>query len=154
MPLKDPETEKLSSTDLDCWPTYAATLSKCSENEQEGNKVYQCQELKSFSEAVQLYTTHYKDFCSQVVHCIKSRLSWSDLDLIRNIIFMLSTHGWEKALLEGNDMAAIKHLTERFSVPLEGAQANTDVVVAEFHEMISYATQYIILSVLEYCSVW
>ena len=52
-------------------------------------------------------------------------------------------------MLEGNDMAAMKRLTERFSVPLEGAQANTDVVVTDLHEMISYATQYITLSVLQ-----
>ena len=94
------ETAKLSSTDLDCWPTYGATLDKCSENEQEGNKVYHCQELKHFSEAVQLYTTHHKNICSQVVHCIEYRLSWSDLDLIHGIIFMLSTHGWEKLCLK------------------------------------------------------
>ena len=32
--------------------------------------------------------------------------------------------------------------------------ANTDEIVKEFREMISYATQYIALSVLEYHSVW
>ena len=29
---------------------------------------------------------------------------------------MLSTHGWEKALEEDNDMVAIDHLVERFAV--------------------------------------
>lgn len=146
------ETEKLSSKPLDQWPTYAATLGKCTE--EDGSKVYQCQELKQFSEAVRLYTSLHKDYCSRVSQCIKSRLSWSDLELIRDIIFMLSTHGWEKALKEDNDMAAIERLVERFTVPLKGAQADVDEIVKEFREMISYAKQYIAISVLEYHSVW
>ena len=127
-------------------------LSKCTE--EDGKKIYQCQELKRFSVAVELYTSRYEDYCSKVNQCIKSRLSWSDYDLARDIIFMLSTHGWEKALEEDNDMAAITRLVKRFSIPLQGAQANTDEIAREFHEMISYATQYIALSVLEYRSVW
>ena len=67
---------------------------------------------------------------------------------------MLSTHGWEKALEEDNDMAAIERLVERFAIPLQGALANTDEIVKEFREMISYATQYTALSVLKYDSVW
>ena len=146
------ETERLSSTPLESWPTYAATLSKCIE-EEEDKMVYQCQELTRFSQAVEYYTNHYRDFCSQIVHCIKSRLSWSDLDLIRDIIFVLSTHGWEKAMLE-EDMSAVERLVERFTVPLQGAEADIDAMVTEFREMISYATQYIALSVLDYRSVW
>ena len=44
---------------------------------------------------------------------------------------------------EDNDMAAIERLVERFAIPLQGALANTDEIVKEFREMISYATQYI-----------
>ena len=146
------ETEKLSSKPFDQWPTCAATLSKCTE--EEGNRVYQCQELKHFSEAVRLYTSRCEDYCRWVSQCIKSHASWSDLDLACDVIFMLSTHGWEKALEENNDMAAINRLVERFAIPLQGAQANTDAIVTEFREMISYAMQYFDLSVLEYHSVW
>ena len=39
------ETEKLGSKPLDQWPTYAGTLGKCTD--EDGSKVYQCQELKS-----------------------------------------------------------------------------------------------------------
>ena len=67
---------------------------------------------------------------------------------------MLSTHGWEKALEEENDMAAIEQLVARFAVPLQGARTNTDEMVKEFGDMISYASQYIALSVLDYHSVW
>ena len=110
--------------------------------------------LNRFSEAETLYTSKFEDYCTRVSQCIKSRLSWSDLELLRDIIFMLNTNGWEKALEEENDMAAIERLVARFAVPLQGARANTDEMVKEFGEMISYASQYIALSVLDYHSVW
>ena len=66
---------------------------------------------------------------------------------------MLSTHGWEKALEEDNDMAAINRLAERFAVPLQGALVNTEEVGRDFKEMILYATQYIAVAVLDYKSV-
>ena len=146
------EINKLGSMPLDQWPTYAATMRKITE--EDDSKVYQCQELKHFSAAVSLYSAKYGDYASRVTRCIKSRLSWSDMELMRDIIFMLSTHGWEKALEEDNDMAAIDRLVQRFTIPLQGAAVDTEEVVKEFSEMISYATQYIALSVLHYHSVW
>ena len=108
------ETNKLSSWPLDQWPTYAATLRKITE--EDGSKVYQCQDLTHFSEVISLYSAKYEDYCGRVSDHIKSRLSWSDQELMRDIIFMLSTHGWEKALEEDNDMVAIDRLVERFAV--------------------------------------
>lgn len=145
------ETDKLGSKPLDQWTTYAATLSNITE--ENSTKVYQCQELKHFCEVVNLYSSKYEDYRSRVSDCIKSRVSWSGLELMRDIIFMLSIHDWEKALEEDN-MAAINWLVEMFAVPLQGAQANTEEIVKEFREMISYATQYIALAVLDYHSVW
>ncbi len=86
-------------------------------------------------------------------HCIKSRLSWSDLQVMRDIIFLLSSHGWEKLVEEG-DMTAINRLVDRFSAPLQAAQADTDAIKMEFSDMIAYAVQYIALSSLDYHSVW
>ena len=86
--------------------------------------------------------------------CIKSRLSWSDLKLMRDIIFLLSTHGWEKLVEDESDMTAIDRLAERFATPLKAAQANTDAVKTVFCEMSAYAVQYIALSSLGYHSVW
>ena len=145
-------TNNLSSMPLDQWPTYAATMREITD--EDDSKVYQCQELKHFSAAVSHYSVKYGDYASRVIQCIKSRLLWSDMELMRDIIFMLSTHGWEKALEEDDNMAAIDRLVQRFSIPLQGAAVDTEEVVKEFREMISYATQYIALSVLDYHSVW
>ena len=92
--------------------------------EEEGSEVYQCQDLTHFSEAISLYSAKYEYYCSRVSDHTTSRLSWSDLELIRDIIFMLSTHRREKALEEDNDMAAIDCIVERFAVPLQGALVN------------------------------
>ena len=62
-------------------PTYTSTVQKCVE--EDGKVVFQCQDLKNFSLAKSYYANHYKEYCSKVVECIKSRLSWSDMQQLR-----------------------------------------------------------------------
>ena len=96
--------------------------------------------------------------------CIRARLAWSDLDLIRDIIFMLATQGWQKVLDEEtpldsreesseNPMNAIDRLVEHFKVPLEGANAEVEEIHHEFEIMVSYACQFISLSTLDFQAV-
>ena len=137
--------DKLASVPLAQWTTYSATLGKCTEEDE--HAVYQCQQLKEYSEAQHYYLSKYEEYCSSVDCCIKSRLSWSDLQLMRDIIFFLSSHGWEKLVEEfkESDMAAIDRLVGRFLAPLEAAQADTDAIKPEFCDMVDYAVQYIAL---------
>ena len=102
------ETDKLASNSLDQWPTYAATLGKCT-MEEDGSTVYKLQKLKRHSEAENYFSSKYEEYCHRVSQCIKSRLSWTDLELMRDIIFMLSMHGWEK-LIQEDDLAPINRL--------------------------------------------
>ena len=146
------ETDKLASKPLAQWVTYAATLRKCTE--EDGHTVYQCQQLKKYSEAQSYYSSKYEEYCQSVSHCIKSRLSWSDLQVMRDIIFLFSSHGWEKLVERESDTAAVDRLVERFAAPLEAAQADTDSIKAEFCDMIAYAVHYIALSSFDYHSVW
>ena len=144
-------TDNLSKLPLEQWPTYSATQKKCSE---EGDvEVYKCQELKRFSEAETFYKAHYTDYCSKITRCIKSRLAWSDLQQMRDIIFVLSTNGWEKALEEEDRLEAVDRLVEKFTLPLEGAGANTTEIHAELLEIMQYAAQYFSLSTMDYRSV-
>ena len=129
------ETDKLASKPLDQWSTYAATVRKCT-TEEDGSTVYQMQKLKRYSEAESYFSDNYEEYCRNISQCIKSRLSWTDLELMRDIIFMLSSHGWEKLVQEDDDLAAIDRLVKRFSSPLQGAQADTTVIKAEFGNMI------------------
>jgi len=71
------ELEKLSSTPLDKCPTYAPTLSKCTENE--GTVCYQLQKLKQFENAISYFASNYKAYCTKVKSYMKSRLTWSDV---------------------------------------------------------------------------
>ena len=45
------ETDKLASKPLDQWPTYAATLRKCTEEER--HTVYQCQNLNGWEKLIE-----------------------------------------------------------------------------------------------------
>ena len=89
------ETDKLASNPLDQWPTHAATLGKCTMEEEDGSTVYKLQKLKRHSETENYFSSKYEEYCHRVSQCIKSRLSWTDVELMRDIIFVLSTqYAW------------------------------------------------------------
>ena len=173
------ETNKLSSKPLEQWSTYSSTLQKISEDA--GEPVYQCQSLKSFPQAKHHYENNYATYCSKVNTCIKARMQWSDLQIIRDIIFVLGTQGWQKLLDKDQDIStlttepssstaiidvdqgddfidselkAIDRLVERFEFLLQSAGADTDLIKPEFEALLSYAGHFIQLSTNDYQSVW
>lgn len=146
------DVDKLSSTPLDRLPTYATTLQKCTEND--SATFYQSQELKQFVTAKAYLISNYKNYCSKVSHCIKSRLAWSDLQMLRDIIFVLATQGWQKLFGEDDTLEAIDRLVEHFSIPLKKLMFYTEEILNEFESVMQYACQYISLSILECCAVW
>ena len=92
------ETIKLNARPPGQWPTYAATVKKITDGNEE--KVYQGQVLKKFTQAKSHFENHYQEYCASVTACMRTRLAWSDLQLFRDIIFMLGTQGWQKILDE------------------------------------------------------
>jgi len=88
------EIDKLSSSSLERWPLYAATLSKCSETDD--TVAYQSQKLKGFLEAKRYFESMYKAYCTKVSDCLKSRLSCSDLQMLRDIVLVLATQDLDK----------------------------------------------------------
>ena len=85
---------------------------------------------------------------------IKARLAWSDLQQLRDIIFVLSTQGWQK--VDDDSLEAVERLVQQFSFPLESAGGDTCIgeIHSEFEAMLQYATAYISLSTLDYHAVW
>ena len=146
------ETEKLSSLPLAQWPVYSATLKKLSE--ENGKKVYQCQEFKKFGEGQSYYERHYKEFCAQVTECLRSRMAWSDQQVIRDIISILATQGWEKQVEEETPLDGLDRLVERFAIPLQGALADSSKIREEFESILPYAVQFISLPTMDYRAVW
>ena len=152
------EMEKLASKPLSQWATYSTT---CVKFVKEGSGstteyYYQAQKVKCYVTADEYFVARYKDCCKGVSQCIKSRLEWSDLELMRDIIVVLNTQGWEKLLEESNLLNEVLRLVTRFKVPLQGAEAEaeTSEIHREFTKMMDYAASFISLSTLEYRSVW
>ena len=146
------ELEKLESSPLQQWPTYVATVKKCSKEGE--NTIYQAQQLKNFDTAETHFENHHVEYCTLIKNNIKSRLAWSDLQCLRDIIFILATQGWQKALDEKDPLEAIDHLVQKFTIPLQGAGADIQEIRTEFDAMLQYACQYISLSTLSYQGVW
>ena len=132
---------------------------------EDGERVYQCQSLQNYDQAKNHYTAQYQHLCVSVTDCLKSRLAWSDLQLIHDVIFVLATQGWEKVLDVGDDsvsgevisdppMEAIIRLGLRFQHPLESNGVVVEELKDEFHDMITYANQFISLATMDYQSVW
>ena len=89
------EMEKLASKPLSKWATYSTT---CAKFVKEGSGsiteyYYQAQKVKCYVTADEYFVAHYKDYCKGVSQCIKSRLEWSDFELMRDIIVVLNTQG-------------------------------------------------------------
>ena len=117
------------------------------------DKLYQCQVVKNLSYAQSYYQHHFKEYCSHVTECIWSQLKWYDIQLMRDIIFVVGTQGWEKAV-EEESMNAIHRILEQFTVPLQGASANIEIVVPDCVALVQYAVQFILVSTLDYRAVW
>ena len=146
------EIEKLSTMPLSKWSTYLAVLGKC--NESDSVTAYQSQGLKKFVEAKMYFEENYKVYCSKVSDCLKSRLAWSDLQMLRDVILVLATQGWEKLHQESDNLDAIDRLVTHFSFPLLKANAEAEAIRNEFESILEYACQYISLSTFEYRAVW
>lgn len=124
--------------------------------------------MKNLSEAKATFESNYKQYCSKVTNCIKARLEWSDLQLIRDIITILATQGWQKMVDEGDEMEStaghsatsteswslVERVTVRFKIPLENAGTDVGAVHSEFREMVDYAIQFFSLSTMDYQAVW
>ena len=141
---------------------YAAMVKKITE--ENGESIYHGQVLKNFSEAKSHFESQHSEYCTSMTACVHTRLSWSDLYLFRDIIFMLGTQGWQKFVDETQDsqestesenpLNAIDTLVEHFRFPLERAAAEVSEIRGEFEAVVVYATQFISLSTTEYHSVW
>ena len=81
-------------------------------------------------------------------------MEWSDQQVIRDIISILATQGWEKIVEEDISLESVDRLVTRFTVPLEGSQANCGKIKEEMKSLLQYAVHFISLSTLDYRAVW
>ena len=81
-------------------------------------------------------------------------MEWSDSQVIRDIISVVATQGWEKLLEENDPKEGIDRLVARFTIPLQGAQAECDKIKEEMLSVLQYAVRFISLSTMDYRAVW
>ena len=152
---------KLSSKSLQQWPNYSATLKNITQKD--GSNFYQQHILRNLHEAERYYQAHFDEYCTSVTTYLKSRLEWTDLEFVRDVILFLATQGWQKLADEENEagtestpsyIEAIARLTSKFKVPLESAGAVVANVGDEFCDLLQYAIQFISLSSTSYQVVW
>ena len=156
------EVNKLSSKALDEWPTYSATVKKLTVTQTESGSTtsYQLTDLLRVSQAKDHFKTKFKQYCSLVTDCLRDRLAWSDLELLKDIISVLETQGWQRIVDDSDhnnepiDTQHIVRLADRFKIPLENAGVDTVKLPHEYNEMIIHATQFYSLSTMGYQAVW
>ena len=143
------EIEKLAGLPLSHWPTYANTLGAIS-SENNGSNTYQGQTLKRFDETQRYFENHAHEYSLNLKQCLISRLSLSDQQLVRDIITVLATQGWEKLVRECTQLDGLQRLVSHFTVPLEGASIDCSRIPEEFRHVMLYAIEFVSLSTLEY----
>lgn len=66
-------------------------------------------------------------------------MEWSDQQLMRDIICVLATQGWEKIVEENLPLESVERLVAKFTIPLQEAQANCDKIKEEMQSLLQYA---------------
>ena len=121
--------------------------------EEGGEKVYQGSVVQSYN------TTLLKQCAVQAVADLKqldiemrSRLEWSDVQMLRSVLAFLDTQSWchpprSTADTEEDDMAEIKQAVEyistHFREPLEAASVNLASIQDKIEEVVDYARNYL-----------
>ena len=111
--------------------------------------------LKTFQWLHKYFENNGGSYCRKISDCVKSRLRWSDVDMMRAMITVLNPQRWERLLSQNDDsLDKINILVRKFETPLTGAGAIVDDIQTQFVAMIGFACRYIAIHTLHYRSVW
>ena len=86
--------KKLISQDMVKWPVTKVVLSKL--KDENGGKVYQGSELHNFKDStIKTCQDQALADLKSLDNRMRSRLEWSDVDLMRSILLFLDTQSWQ-----------------------------------------------------------
>ena len=134
----------------------------CSRVKNEGeDKIYQGAVLQGYSAYVlsQCADIALKDL-QELATQIRSRLEWSDVQLLRSALAFLDTQSWccSQADTDEDDMASIKsaveYLSSHFREPLEAAGVSLASIQDEIEEAVDYARNYLRIGSESYQKIW
>lgn len=80
-------------------------------------------------------------------------MKWSDQQVVRDIISVIATQGWEKMVEEHAPLEGVNRLVTRFTIPLVGAQAECGKIEEEIQSLMQCAVHFTSLSTLDYRAV-
>ena len=131
------ELDKLSFKSLKHWHTYSTTFKSVTTDDDK--RLYQQQVLRCYYEAEQYFTANSKEYCTSVIDCLRSRLRWTDMEFVRDVILFLTTKGWQKLEEQSGSSGgydeAILRLGTKFTNPLEAAGVEIGKMIDEFRDM-------------------
>ena len=81
-------------------------------------------------------------------------MEFSDHQVMRDIISILATQGWEKKAEDGISLEFVDRLVAKFMISLEDAQADISKVEDEFYSLLQYIIYFVSLATLYYGAVW
>ena len=156
--------KKLTTQDVMEWPVTKLVLSKLSDEDGSNVKVYQGFELKNFSDVIIRACSDQAlaDLKSLDDH-MRSRLEWSDVELLRSILFFLDTQSWQLQEAESDENSddrlseikgALVKITDIFQAPLEARGINITASLDEVEDIVEYARAYLRSGCDSYKTIW
>ena len=126
-----------------------------------GDKLYQGAVLQGYSVAVlsQCASIVLRDL-QELSAQIRSRLEWSDVQLLRSALAFLDTQSWccSQADSDEDDMAniksAVEYLVSHFREPLEEAGVSLASIQDEIEDAVDYARTYLRIGTESYQKIW
>ena len=159
---------KLRSQDPLEWPTAKLICSKI--KEEDDTQTYQGAVLHNFNDATKSFCKrHALADLKRLDDCMRDRLEWSDVELLRSILVVLDTQSWylreeskEGSEIDGEDdgdnlmeiKVAFDRITTFFRAPLEAKGADLCSLLDEIEEIVEYSRKYFSLDKESYKRVW
>jgi hypothetical protein len=128
----------------------------------DGNKEYQGIILQNFEGSLEQCKTHVLADLQMLEDCIKQRLEWSDITLLRSILVFIDTQNWQQKSSNGieNDeslasvKAAVEHIISIFRFPLEAKGLCVAVCQDEIQEAVEHARMFLPIGTETYRKIW
>ena len=159
--LKSSKTlQVMSDEDPLQWPTVTLVTTRIKEDN--GQWMYQGAALEGYSSTMlQQCGEHAVADLKRLDQEMRSRLEWSNLEMMRSILVFLDTQSWvprNEGSVSEDDLteiyAAVEYITSHFREPLEAAGVTLASIQDELQEIVDYARKYLNLATESYQTIW
>ena len=99
--------------------------------------------LVRYNEAVTYLTSAKDSVVEGIMACLKDRVTVHHPQLLKNCLTLLTTHEWQRSTSDNFADQASDNLQLKFSVPLENAGVDMNLLSEEWKDMLEYAKQYL-----------